>query len=247
MARCRSLAVRGRLVRPEVADPVRAVLSWIRALASVVTGLSASKLLDTYEAERRPIAWLRHNQIFARRDYAAMATDDEKKVAIIDDVAMELGQLYRSASVLGAGDELPPALRPEQWAGQPGTRAPHLWVSKDSGQFSTLDLLQRDWVLLTEDDRWKTAAIKVSELLRFPLQILCIGSDLTAPVAAKLTTGTPIEQIVAEPAGKAAIDAHIPTLSAHDEVPDVQVPEPPAASTDVTGSDHQREFGKNRS
>jgi putative polyketide hydroxylase len=78
---------------------------------------------------------------------AAVATADEKKVAIIEDDAMELGQLYRSAAVLGAGDELPPALRPEQWAGQPGTRAPHLWVSKDAEQFSTLDLLQREWVL----------------------------------------------------------------------------------------------------
>ena len=39
----------------------------------------------------------------------------DTRVPIIDDEAMELGQLYRSAAVLGAGEDLPPALRPDQW------------------------------------------------------------------------------------------------------------------------------------
>jgi 2-polyprenyl-6-methoxyphenol hydroxylase-like FAD-dependent oxidoreductase len=154
-------------------------LAW--KLAAVITGTSTPALLDTYDAERRPIAWLRHDQIFARQDYAAMATDDEKKVAIIEDSAMELGQLYRSAAVLGAGNELPPALRPEQWAGQPGTRAPHLWVSRAGERLSTLDLLQRDWVLLTEDARWIEAATRAGEPLNVYLQTLRIGSDLMPP------------------------------------------------------------------
>jgi putative polyketide hydroxylase len=156
-------------------------LAW--KLASVVSGTSTPKLLDSYDAERRPIAWLRHNQIFARQDYAAVATEDEKRVAIIDDDAMELGQLYRSAAVLGAGSELPPALRPEQWAGQPGTRAPHLWVSKGGERLSTLDLLQREWVLLTEDQRWCVAAATAGERVGLKVKTLRIGSDLT-PVPA---------------------------------------------------------------
>ncbi|MEI9936563.1 MAG: hypothetical protein WDO69_04995 [Pseudomonadota bacterium] len=36
---------------------------------------------------------------------------------ILDDDAMEFGQIYRSAAVLGAGDELPWAARPDEWAG----------------------------------------------------------------------------------------------------------------------------------
>ncbi len=193
-------------------------LAW--KVASVLSGVSSPELLDSYDAERRPIAWLRHGQIFARRDYAKWATSDEKTVAIIEDDAMELGQLYRSRSVLGAGDDLPPALRPEQWAGQPGTRAPHLWVSKDGVQLSTLDLLQRDWVLVTEDSRWCGAAAQA----RLPLACLQFGgaagsngARITPPLIGtnKLTLDTPIEQIAALPEGKAVLDAHLPIVTSH--------------------------------
>src|SRR3954451_23229052 len=51
-------------------------LAW--KLAAVLEGKSRPELLESYDAERRPIAWLRHDQIFARQDYAAMATEAEK-------------------------------------------------------------------------------------------------------------------------------------------------------------------------
>ena len=156
-------------------------LAW--KLASVVTGKSSRALLDTYDAERRPIAWLRHDQIFARQDYARWATDEEKAVPVIADDAMELGQLYRSSAVLGAGAELPPALPPDEWAGQPGTRAPHLWITEGETQRSTLDLLQRSWTLLTEDERWCTAAARASEETGIDLTCLHIGEAHRTPLA----------------------------------------------------------------
>jgi putative polyketide hydroxylase len=132
-------------------------LAW--KLAAVLRGEATPALLDTYDAERRPIAWLRHEQIFARADYKAHLDGPASDVEVIDDVAMELGQLYRSSAVLGASEALPPAQRPDQWAGQPGTRAPHLVLRGADGQSaSTLDLFQRGWVLLTQDDRWAAAA-----------------------------------------------------------------------------------------
>lgn len=153
-------------------------LAW--KLSAVLSGVSTPQLLDTYSAERQPVAWVRCLQTFARPDYAAYATEEAKKQPIIDDVAMELGQLYRSTAVLGAGDGLPPALRPDQWAGQPGTRAPHLRVSKDGRTVSTLDFFERGWVLLTEDEQWVRAGAAVSQHLGIDLSCVRVGGDLVA-------------------------------------------------------------------
>ena len=38
-------------------------------VAAVLAGVSSPALLQTYDSERRAIAWLRHDQTFARPDY----------------------------------------------------------------------------------------------------------------------------------------------------------------------------------
>ncbi len=80
---------------------------------------------------------------------------------------MELGQLYRSKAVIGATPSLPPALRPEDWAGQPGTRAPYALL-KDGR--STLDLFQEGWVVVATDQTWGQAAATAGERLGIEVQ-----------------------------------------------------------------------------
>ncbi|KAK4235221.1 2,4-dichlorophenol 6-monooxygenase [Achaetomium macrosporum] len=144
-------------------------LAW--KLAAVWRGLSKPSLLETYDAERRAVAMLRHDQIFVRPDYRRYVAGTEwerehlGQVEVLDDVAVELGQVYRSSAVVnlgkGEGEGLPDVRRPEEWKGQPGTKAPHLWFElvKTDGtsgeEISSLDLFGREWVLLSEDGRWR--------------------------------------------------------------------------------------------
>jgi hypothetical protein len=153
-------------------------LAW--KLAHVLRGVSTPALLDSYDAERRPVAWLRHQQIFARTDYKAHAAGAAEGAQILDDDAMEFGQLYRSSAVFDVSAELPAALRPDEWAGQPGTRAPHVWLRRGEEQLSTLDLLQRHWVLLTEEPSWRAATARASELSGVDITCVCVGSDVHA-------------------------------------------------------------------
>jgi putative polyketide hydroxylase len=140
-------------------------LAW--KIDSVLRGVSSSTLLATYDTERRPVALLRHDQIFARNDYKEYVRGSAWEVqqmgrsapAIIGDVAMELGQIYKSSAILlGADpDGLPEARRPDEWAGQPGIRAPHLSLERNGQIISTLDLFCGGWVVLSEDAIWNDA------------------------------------------------------------------------------------------
>jgi putative polyketide hydroxylase len=140
----------------------------------------------TYDAERRPIAWLRHQQVFARADYKAHLDGPATDTQVLDDVAMELGQLYQSPAIPVTGEELPAAQRPDQWHGHPGTRAPHLPMVDATGtSCSTLDLFGPHWVLLSENDSWRHAALHAGQQLGMPVNFTHIGHDaiLTDPPA----------------------------------------------------------------
>jgi putative polyketide hydroxylase len=147
-------------------------LSW--KLAAVHAGISCPTLLDTYDAERRPTARLRHDQIFARADFKAYVDAPSSEADIIDDTAMELGQLYRSSILDGVDEEMPPARRPDEWNGQPGTRAPHLWVDESSDR-SLLDEFGRDWVLVTDDPAWGTAATRATRDTGVPVRVVQVS------------------------------------------------------------------------
>ena len=104
------------------------------------------------------------------------ATDEP----IIADDAMEFGQLYRSAVIISDQTSLPPALTPDQWDRQPGTRARHLWVDSGVARVLTLDLFQPDWVLLAGSEVWRGAVDHVRKALRVIIRCLVWGVDVRA-------------------------------------------------------------------
>lgn len=146
-------------------------LAW--KLSYVLSGKAGADLLTTYEAERQPIGLLRHQQTFARPDYAKWLKPEQRSASLLlGDTAMELGQLHRSAAVIGAGDGLPAAAHPAEWAGQPGVRAPHQWLSE--GQ-STLDVFTRHFTIVSADAEWLAAANEAA--MQLNLQLNCLPAD----------------------------------------------------------------------
>jgi putative polyketide hydroxylase len=148
-------------------------LSW--KLAAVLSGTAHLDLLDTYHVERRAIGWLRHQQTFSRPDYAPWAPTTFESEPLFGNDAMEFGQLNRSSAVIGAGSDLPAAAPPQIWAGQPGTRAPHVWEDGSAGARSTLDLFRHNYVLLSADSAWAELGN------RMPVDTVVVGRDFTFP------------------------------------------------------------------
>ena len=154
-------------------------LAW--KLEWVIRSRSTPALLDTYSEERQPIGWLRHQQTFARPDYARWLKQPLEGGTLYSGEAMELGQLLRSAAVIGAGPALPPAALPSEWAGQPGVRAPHVWVERAGTRVSTIDLFTRTFSLLSPDDRWLAAARNAASGLGIEIETVGVDRDVIFP------------------------------------------------------------------
>jgi 2-polyprenyl-6-methoxyphenol hydroxylase-like FAD-dependent oxidoreductase len=116
-------------------------------LAAVVRGEAGPALLDTYEAERRPLAQLTVRQAYTR--YSTRVVPERGSDGVdpfVPDIQLEIGTVVRSGAVIDDGsDDGRLHMDPSQTRGRPGTRAPH--VSLPDG-CSTLDLFGRGFVLL---------------------------------------------------------------------------------------------------
>ncbi|WP_327292653.1 FAD-dependent oxidoreductase [Streptomyces sp. NBC_01198] len=99
----------------------------------------------------------------------------------------------RAAAGAAAGPRAPGGGRPagaagggpRLWLGEPGTRAPHLWVTRGGERLSTLDLYERVPVLLTGagsagGEAWHSAAARVADELGVPLERYRVGAGQDA-------------------------------------------------------------------
>jgi putative polyketide hydroxylase len=158
-------------------------LAW--KLAAVVNGYAGSGLLDTYHDERHPVGLFTMRQALARFRLRMSQGGGGEDDPIAQPAAVTFGYQYRSSAVLGAADDARPLL-PAELHGQPGTRAPHMEVTKDGRTISTIDLYGRGLVLLAgpDGDGWMAGAHAAAERLGVPLDRYRFGAELGVPAAA---------------------------------------------------------------
>jgi 2-polyprenyl-6-methoxyphenol hydroxylase-like FAD-dependent oxidoreductase len=150
-------------------------LAW--KLALVLEGRARTDLLDTYALERKPIAEFTVEQAFSR--YVARTApwlqSSQHPEPIVNDLHIELGYLYNS--------DHGTHLDPRATCGLPGSRAPHLWLTRSGQRVSTIDLTGNFLLLAGADgEMWTRAAAEAADcLMGRPLDAYCVGKDLGDP------------------------------------------------------------------
>ncbi|RPK35509.1 2,4-dichlorophenol 6-monooxygenase [Streptomyces sp. ADI91-18] len=154
-------------------------LAW--KLAAVLEGAAHPRLLLTYEAERLPVARATSERASARSaehshpGYAPAPGAAGGRQGGVLSVAM--GYRYTAGAVVGGDAEQPVVPEQMRLTGDPGSRAPHMWLRRAGERISTLDLYERSFVLLSaEGTRWGRAARRAAARLDMRLEAYEVGT-----------------------------------------------------------------------
>lgn len=180
------------------------------------------RLLDSYEAERKPVAQRNGDQCVLntkRMAETGWLLKDGRALAAIEtpegeplrqkissaipkqreqffSQGQQFGQLYDSSAVVDDGTPLEESTvstyRP---TGHPGARAPHFWLIDAQGKdYSTIDLYDGSFILLAASagEGWLAAAAEIADRMAVPLHAFQIGSAGHA----QRPSGTPWESLV---------------------------------------------------
>jgi len=125
-------------------------LAW--KLEAVLKKAAGPALLETYDAERRPIADRTVAQALARLQ--AWFKDPSRRLPppepISDDNAVIFGYRYPAGAFVDDGTGADDLFEdPRAPSGRPGSRAPHLVVTHRGARVSTIDLFSDRWVLVS--------------------------------------------------------------------------------------------------
>ena len=157
-------------------------LAW--KLAYVLKGQASDKLLDTYTAERRPIAQsnadfsLGNHLRFEALEEAVRADNQDQIQFWIDDMdnhihsaGQSLGMSYEEGAVIHDATAAPPSnARYYTPTDRAGSRFPHLWLDP-ARKGSTLDWFDQDFVVVTgpQGCDWLEAGREVATKTGIPL------------------------------------------------------------------------------
>lgn len=166
-------------------------LAW--KLAFVLKHQVSDRLLDTYQEERAPIAeqnilWSTENaQRYIKINVALRSGNMEKLKELLKEqsqnlnfTGLDLGFIYHSNAIFSENEQKL-SVTPSEYVSTtlPGIRAPHIPLIKDGINISSLDLFEKEFVLLIGPDGqpWRNAVKEVSESLSFPLIVYRIAED----------------------------------------------------------------------
>lgn len=166
-------------------------LAW--KLAFVLKSNAPDTLLDTYYDERAPIAkrnieWGTENAKRFFDIFKAIQSGDHETLKIklheqqknLNYEGLDLGFIYHSKAVQSENDQVISVL-PDKYMPTtlPGSRAPYAQLIKDGNTISTLDLFEKEYVLLvgSEGNAWQTAANELASMQSLPIKNYRIGAD----------------------------------------------------------------------
>ncbi|MEV7732251.1 FAD-dependent monooxygenase [Streptomyces sp. NPDC088921] len=165
-------------------------LAW--KLAAVIGGWAGEALLDTYDAERRPVAEATSARAAARsveHSHPGFAPSPGAgggggpQRGILN---VALGYRYPQGAVVGADPATPVVPERLDLSGAPGSRAPHMAVRHGGERISTLDLYETSFVLLSaagDPSGWHRAAVRLAEETSVPLTSYRVGDGSGAELA----------------------------------------------------------------
>jgi 2-polyprenyl-6-methoxyphenol hydroxylase-like FAD-dependent oxidoreductase len=148
-------------------------LAW--KLAGVLRGWAGPRLLDTYDAERRPFA------LAVTADATQnLAAGEGRRPGHFNNRGRVLGVSYDSSAVIPDGIALPAVDNPVVEyvpTARPGSRAPHLWLGRGDERISALDLYDTRFVLLAgpAGQQWRAAGAEVGTRLGISLDCYTVG------------------------------------------------------------------------
>ena len=163
---------------------VQDVQNLVWKLAGVLQGWAAPALLETYDAERRPIGRAITEQSLANSismgRLGAAQAQGFARPEFLNETGMIFGATYDSPAIVPDGT--PPAIVDDPVtrytpSGRPGGRAPHVWLERDGARVSTIDLVGKRFTLLASGDAWHAATAELAA--RVPLDAFTIGNGAT--------------------------------------------------------------------
>ncbi|MFC5634140.1 FAD-dependent oxidoreductase [Streptomyces bullii] len=151
-------------------------LAW--KLALVLSGTAGPKLLESYDAERRPVAEETVRQAMLRFAVREGRQYQEVAAELLDETTMTFGYCYRSGA-FDAEEGAPDAIveDPAHPSARPGARAPHLQLDGPDGAVSVIDLYGDGFTLLVDEmaGRWTEAVEGEAARLGVGLKVVRIG------------------------------------------------------------------------